>query len=392
MVGEVLFFQQPHTIFAMVIAAFALSYGGLYASSSSQREENILLGLFCSTVVLCVVSSVLLPGGPFKRPHPMVWKAVMGISIAYLFFLVFILFQTPHDMRQFFTIYDASYGVPITETSYAMNCDIVDSRGNWDLQNVWDSLDRFVIGHFVGWAIKAVMIRDVFMLWLISVLWELIEMSFMKLLPNFAECWWDHWILDVLICNGLGIVIGMKLCDYLTHKDYNFVGFHAVPSVQGKVKRISEQFLPHSWTHVQWRAFQCRIRFLQCVLLVAVTSLSELNAFSLKYLLWIPVNSNLNLYRLILWACMGAPAYREYFYYLTQKDQTKRLGPQLWICFLCVYTELLISIKLGIASDWMNMDFWFPPIVKILWGITLAVIVSVSIYLPSKASTDRKNE
>jgi hypothetical protein len=28
------------------------------------------------------------------------------------------------------------------------------------------------------------------------------------LLPNFNECWWDRWLLDVLICNNFGIVTG----------------------------------------------------------------------------------------------------------------------------------------------------------------------------------------
>ena len=31
------------------------------------------------------------------------------------------------------------------------------------------------------------------------------------LLPNFNECWWDRWLLDVLICNNLGIVAGALL-------------------------------------------------------------------------------------------------------------------------------------------------------------------------------------
>lgn len=24
------------------------------------------------------------------------------------------------------------------------------------------------------------------------------------MLPNFKECWWDSWILDVLLCNAAG--------------------------------------------------------------------------------------------------------------------------------------------------------------------------------------------
>ena len=33
-----------------------------------------------------------------------------------------------------------------------------------------------------------------------------------------AECWWDQWLLDVLLANGLGIYIGLKLATYLETK------------------------------------------------------------------------------------------------------------------------------------------------------------------------------
>ena len=36
------------------------------------------------------------------------------------------------------------------------------------------------------------------------------------------ECWWDQVFLDVLICNGLGIYVGRKLCDYLEFKQYSW--------------------------------------------------------------------------------------------------------------------------------------------------------------------------
>ena len=47
-------------------------------------------------------------------------------------------------------------------------------------------------------------------------------MAFTHLLPNFAECWWDTLILDVLLCNGLGIWIGMVICRKLEMHDYHW--------------------------------------------------------------------------------------------------------------------------------------------------------------------------
>ena len=46
-------------------------------------------------------------------------------------------------------------------------------------------------------------------------MWELTEMAFGHLLPNFYECWWDNIILDVFLCNGMGIFTGMLIVRYV---------------------------------------------------------------------------------------------------------------------------------------------------------------------------------
>ncbi len=55
---------------------------------------------------------------------------------------------------------------------------------------------------------------DLMFCWTLSIGWELIEIVFTYALPNFAECWWDQWILDVLLSNGLGIYVGHRLAMY----------------------------------------------------------------------------------------------------------------------------------------------------------------------------------
>jgi len=55
-------------------------------------------------------------------------------------------------------------------------------------------------------------VRDWTLLWVISVGFELMELTFQHMLPNFNECWWDSWILDVLVCNFAGMWGGMKVC------------------------------------------------------------------------------------------------------------------------------------------------------------------------------------
>lgn len=43
---------------------------------------------------------------------------------------------------------------------------------------------------------------------------QVMEITFQFLLPNFKECWWDHWVLDMLVCNFPGILHAL-ICAYV---------------------------------------------------------------------------------------------------------------------------------------------------------------------------------
>ena len=59
--------------------------------------------------------------------------------------------------------------------------------------------------------------------------WQLL---FAHLLPNFIECWWDAVILDILLCNGVGIYIGMRVCRWLEMRDYKWESIKWVARLQ----------------------------------------------------------------------------------------------------------------------------------------------------------------
>jgi hypothetical protein len=65
----------------------------------------------------------------------------------------------------------------------------------------------------LGWVCKALIVRDWALLWVISVGFEIMELTFQHMLPNFNECWWDSWILDVALCNFIGMWAGMKVSE-----------------------------------------------------------------------------------------------------------------------------------------------------------------------------------
>lgn len=129
-----------------------------------------------------------------------------------------------------------------------MNCHAI----TWE--RILSHFDIFAFSHFWGWGMKALLIRSYGLCWTISITWELTEVRmtapgqkspyvrgrkmsysalvcslclfpqlfFMHLLPNFAECWWDQVILDILLCNGGGIWLGMTVCRFLEMRTYHW--------------------------------------------------------------------------------------------------------------------------------------------------------------------------
>ena len=63
---------------------------------------------------------------------------------------------------------------------------------------------------------------------------------------------WIQWILDVLVCNWLGLYLGMKTCEYFEMKQYSWQGLAEIPTLKGKMKRTMAQFTPKSWTKFEW--------------------------------------------------------------------------------------------------------------------------------------------
>ena len=123
--------------------------------------------------------------------------------------------------------------------------------------------------------------------------------------------WWDAIILDILLCNGLGIWVGMKLCQYLEMREYKWESIKDIHSTSDKIKRAVLQFTPESWTHVRWLdPSSSYMRFLAVGQLVLYWQITELNTFFLKHIFELPPSHMLNMWRLIVIGLIVAPSLR----------------------------------------------------------------------------------
>ena len=80
--------------------------------------------------------------------------------------------------------------------------------------------------------------------------------------------------------------------------------------------------------------------------IIFLALLTELNAFYLKFVFWIPNEHWLNILRLVFVSLWSAVSLREGFQLLDDPDFSK-LGQQLWIFLWIICTEVLICIRFG---------------------------------------------
>ncbi|GAB6033654.1 Phosphatidylserine synthase 2 [Chamberlinius hualienensis] len=387
--GTMTFFWRAHTLTVLFLLVCGLVYVAIFEPVySGDSIYNAKRGIGACVLVFILLGVTQISDGPFSRPHPALWRFVFCFTIVYELVLIFLLFQTLDDSRQLLKLLDRSLGKPLDERNYGGNCYIYDSQRPDDpFHNVWDKLDVFVPTHFIGWFLKTLMLRDYWMCLVQSIMFEVLEYTLEHQLPNFSECWWDHWILDALICNGLGIYLGMKALQYFSMKPYHWRGLWNIPSYRGKLRRIIAQFGPHSWIDYDWKPSSSLTRWCSMILVIIVFLLAELNTFYLKYILWVPPSHYLNLVRLAMFILAGAVAMRETFQYFDD-PKCRTFGRQSWMVLAIIITEFLVIAKFS----WNVITKPLPRHVAIFWligilGIVLWTLWSFFIYTPNQSQS-----
>jgi len=344
--------SQPHTILALIASGSILLYVALTRDESRGFESNVKYGLGALILCYLFISAFLNKDGLFIRPNPVIWRVVMGAGVLYLMLLVFLLFQTVDDVRWLLSKVDPKLGKPLPERNYAEDCRVFTPEDPTSyFKNIRDCFyDEFVAAHFFGWFGKALLLRDYWICWLFSISFEILEVSLEHYLPNFAECWWDHIVVDILLCNYTGFWLGLKVCDYFRMKPLNWIA---------RVKPDVEEY--------KWEILSSWKRLFAVLVLVFVFSMVELNAFFLKFVLWIPPPHPINVVRLIIWWFIGQPGMREYYQWVTDKN-CKKFGTASWMCAAMMGMEVLVWFKFG-AGMFPNPT---PP--EIFWSWTISSV------------------
>ncbi|VDN01702.1 unnamed protein product [Thelazia callipaeda] len=353
------FFYKPRTVTVLIIicALLVILLESIKIINDSTSGNNVYAGITAAVVLFLVVSALTFPNGPFIRPHPVFWRIIFGMSVLYIVVLQFTLFQNFRDIKEVLKWLDPE-GLSkdkLEEKEYAVNCSDI------TLERFWSYMDIFAVGHFVGWAMKALLIRHSIICWYISIAWELTEVLFAHLLPNFQECWWDAIVLDILLCNGLGIWFGIWLSRFFEMRQFHWESIKDIKTTRGKFKRAVLQFTPESWMKVNWYNNCALRRALAIYGFVLIWLITELNTFFLKHIFAVDTSHSLVLSRIILIAFISAPTIRQFYLFATD-PRIKRMGMQSWVYLAICTLEASICIKFGrsqLPSIKFTMIIWW---------------------------------
>ncbi|KAG7445614.1 PSS-domain-containing protein [Guyanagaster necrorhizus] len=353
------FFYKPITLSALALGLALLAYVATTQSVLEEGRDKRRVGAYASLLSFLMFSILQFRDGPFIRPHPAFWRMVLGINLLYELALVFLLFQDLDSARGMMRELDPALGVPLPEKSYAEDCTL-----SWGV--VWNALDVFCVAHTLGWFGKAMILRDYWFCWILSIAFELAEYSLQHQLANFAE-----WILDVLICNWIGTYLGMKVCQYLEVKPYEWRGLRQHRGLRSKARRVLSQFSPHDFTAFKWGTASSFMHYISVVLLLAVFLAAELNPFYLKTLLWMEPDHPIVIMRLAFVFLCALPAVRELYQYINDPRKAVRMGQHVWLLLATILTEILVIRK------WSVGVFTEPFPARVKWGLGTGAVLLV---------------
>uniref|UniRef100_A0A1I8FI86 Phosphatidylserine synthase n=1 Tax=Macrostomum lignano TaxID=282301 RepID=A0A1I8FI86_9PLAT len=152
-----------------------------------------------------------------------------------------------------------------------------------------------------------------------------------QLLPNFSECWWDHWIMDFLLCNGLGIVMGMKTWQLPVIEALLLDLNVEHPGLQGQTEAVRAAVHAYRWTDFELDADKSFRRWVIMLMVIAMFLLAEVNTFYLKYVLWVPLRTSCASAASSSSCLWAATAMREVFQYLDDPKAKQVRPAQSWV-------------------------------------------------------------
>lgn len=373
-----------------------------YDKETERKILDTILVYIKSAFILTIVAGVsFVPDTVVTRPHPIIWRILFSITFFYLLFLILLCIVHSNDARYLMRIFDNNLNKQLAYKSYGDNCDITTSTFPYfDFSEIYNSFDIYIVAHFAGWFFKYIAIRNFKFAMFLSILFEVMEITFEHYLNNFIECWWDHIILDILGMNLLGIIVGYYFIEYFNAKRYSWVDIQSIQIEQQQTNQRSEVdltsksssnqkssskskakelfkrlnkngFLNPYFINYDWGMLKSTSNFLGVIWLVVVFNLCDLSHFFLKSTLFLPITHYLLAIRIFMWGFLCIISIREYYDYLTI-SHSRKFGPFIWLSHSVLFAEWLLIYKISIQQGLFQEEY--PSHIQYFWMSVFFII------------------
>ncbi|KAH9155515.1 hypothetical protein LEN26_003294 [Aphanomyces euteiches] len=335
--GMLGFKEEPRQILFLFLVVVTIAYYS-FTHDSDDFAQNVRNGGMSAAFIFLVYCFLQTRDGLLVRPHPGVWRIVHGLAVLYLLIMAALSVQNAQSATAAIRVLFPEVGVKKESKlpRVPLECELNASTIQRGVSSIW------FLAHVTGWWGKMCMFRDWRFCWVLGIGFELLELIFQCIIPDFQECWWDSLFMDLLGANLLGMCLGSLTLKYLETKEYDWSGKKSLR--RGFLTRALTQFTPFSWSRYDWEVFSSFKRFLMVIVALLVCLFSELNAFFLLTTLHIPKDSNINKYRLGVMFMLGIPAAAEYYEFVTD-PKCYRLGQNAWLMCSIIVFEMLVWVK-----------------------------------------------
>ncbi|SOV18487.1 phosphatidylserine synthase, putative [Plasmodium sp. gorilla clade G2] len=252
--------------------------------------------------------------------------------LIYYVIIIYLHFFSSSEVQTILRFLNKNIEFHAVEKSYMENCNTI--------ENVSDKIDWFVLAHLWGWFAKGMIIRNFFLLNINSALFELVELRFQHILPNFYECWWDHIFLDVLSCNLIGIAASILFMKYFNITLYDW-------KIPDKIKLNKKNIILPTVDKLCRKIFTNSSTLLLLIFLSFIINIIDLNIFFLKAEVKLHHVNLIVLVRTFAIGFISGKACKEFYWFLKDGMTPKRA--------FYIFLELIIlSLELILAIRWKD--------------------------------------
>lgn len=356
------------------------------------RPEKVLIGsrriVFGLNLIILYFGVIFLPETSKSRPWGIFWKFVQSLGFTYSLNVFVLCFFSKENLQLVLkNIFDSRLGVPITMKDYASDCRVFtpEHPTSW-FGNITDSLDAFVASHFLGWAFKVWVFRNKTMAWLMSIGFEIMELTFEVYLPNFRECWWDHLLLDVFGCNLIGMLIGFYTIDKFKMRKLHWF---MEPSEATKNMNLWQKF-KYSFTsrdeyikNDKWHWLSEMWTFNGVVCFCLTNYALDLAYFFVKSQIFIPPAHWIFQIRIWVFAFFAILAVNDYYDYIAERKGNAMTMP-IYITYFIIMCEWTLFYKNLERNHFFNLAEFFNASVylpiRVFWIVLATLFVLFHVF------------